>query len=63
MSIQLNVEIREVQVVLAALAKQPFEQIADLWFKLKNQAEQQLTNEPPASSPDPQPADTPQAEA
>lgn len=42
MSIQLNVELQEVQAVLNALAKLPFEQVADLWFKIKSQAEQQI---------------------
>ncbi len=54
MSIQLNVEVQETQVILAALAKQPFEQVADLWFKLKNQAEQQLQAKP-AAEPGPAP--------
>jgi hypothetical protein len=63
MSIQLNVEIQEVQMILGGLAKLPLEVSLDTWAKVRNQAEQQLTNETPASSPDPQPADTPQAEA
>lgn len=63
MSIQLNLEIQEVQAILGGLAKLPLEVSLDTWAKVKNQAEQQLTNQPPASSPDPKPADTPQAEA
>ncbi len=42
MSIQLNLEVQEVQAALSALSKMPFEQVADLWFKIKAQAEQQL---------------------
>ncbi len=63
MSIQLNLEIQEVQAILGGLAKLPLEVSLDTWAKVKNQAEQQLTNQPHANSPDPQPADTPQAQA
>jgi hypothetical protein len=40
--ITLTLSITETQNVLQALAKLPFEQVADTWFKIKNQAEQQL---------------------
>jgi len=40
--ITLTLNIGETQTVLQALAKMPFEQVADSWFKIKNQAEQQL---------------------
>jgi hypothetical protein len=41
-SVNLSLSINETQAVLASLAKQPFEQVADLWFKIKNEAEQQI---------------------
>ena len=49
MQLNISLEVQEVQFVLSAIAKQPFEQVADLWFKLKNQAEAQLKeqSEPP----------------
>jgi len=40
--INLTLSVNETQNVLQALAKLPFEQVADTWFKVKNQAEQQL---------------------
>lgn len=42
MNLTINLSVGEVQTILAAIAKQPFEQVADLFFKLKQQAEQQL---------------------
>lgn len=42
MSLKLEVEVQETQILLAALAEQPFKQVADLWFKIKSQAESQL---------------------
>jgi hypothetical protein len=41
-SVNLSLSINETQAILASLAKQPFEQVADLWFKIKNEAEQQI---------------------
>ena len=41
-SVNLSLSINETQAVLASLAKQPFEQVADLWFKIKNEAERQI---------------------
>jgi hypothetical protein len=60
MSIQLNVEIQEAQQILNALADQPFKQIADLWFKVKTQAEQQLAAQQAAANqaPAPEPSTT-----
>ena len=40
--INLSLSVNETQSILQALAKLPFEQVADTWFKVKNQAEQQL---------------------
>lgn len=45
MTIQLNVEVQEAQAILNFLSKGPFEQVADLWFKIKSQAEQQLAQQ------------------
>lgn len=45
MTIQVTLEVQEVQFIMNAVAKQPFEQVADLWFKIKAQAEQQLAKE------------------
>jgi len=42
MSLSITLEVQEVQAILSSIAKQPFEQVADLWFKIKGQAEQQL---------------------
>jgi len=41
-TITLELTVNETQTVLQALAKLPFEQVADAWFKIKNVAEQQL---------------------
>lgn len=41
-NLNITLSVGEVQTILAAIAKQPFEQVADLFFKLKQQAEQQL---------------------
>ena len=40
--ITLQLSVNEAQVVLSALAKLPFENVADLWFKVKTTAEQQV---------------------
>ncbi len=70
MSIQLNLEIQEVQTILGGLAKLPLEVSLDTWAKVKNQAEQQLTNQAPGApgqghqpEPEPEPTDIPQANA
>lgn len=60
MSIQLDVEIQEAQFILNAIADQPFKQVADLWFKIKTQAEAQVAAQQAlASQPDKDP--TPEA--
>lgn len=51
-TITLGLTIGETQIVLQALSKLPFEQVADTWFKVKNTAEQQL-----AAAPQPAPAE------
>lgn len=40
--ISLQLSVTETQSVLQALAKLPFESVADLWFKIKATAEQQV---------------------
>ena len=39
----LQLTINETQAVLQALGKLPFDNVADLWFKIKSTAEQQFT--------------------
>lgn len=41
--ITLQLNVNETQAVLSALGKLPFENIADLWFKIKATAEQQVS--------------------
>lgn len=55
MSIQLNVEVQETQVILSALAELPLKNSLDLWFKVKSQAEQQLAAQQQASTHPPAP--------
>ena len=64
MSIQVNLEVQEVQAIMNALAKMPFEQVADLWFKVKAQAEQQLAarQQNPVAEPAPKTEQEPAAE-
>jgi len=40
--ITLTTTVGEVQVILSALSKLPFGEVADLWFKVKHNAELQL---------------------
>lgn len=42
MSIQLNVEVQDAQIILSALAELPLKHSLDTWFKVKSQAEQQV---------------------
>jgi len=39
----LQLTVNETQVVLQSLGKMPFETVADLWFKIKATAEQQVS--------------------
>jgi hypothetical protein len=50
MSIQLTVEVQEVQVLMGALGKLPLESSLDLWAKIKGQTEQQLQAQQAASA-------------
>lgn len=59
MSLQLNVEVQEVQMILAGLAKLPLEVSLDTWHKVKTQAEAQL-QEQQAQAPE-APPEAPQA--
>lgn len=42
MSIQLNLEINEVQLLMSALGELPLKQGIDTWFKVRSQAEAQI---------------------
>lgn len=61
MSLQLNLEVQDVQTIMGGLAKLPLEASLDTWLKVKTQAEQQLKDQQPAAPGEP--ADTPQADA
>lgn len=52
MSVNINLELQEVQFVMNAIGKEPFSQVADLWFKIKGQAESQLAAEQQAPKPE-----------
>lgn len=52
-TITLTLNVNEVQAILQALAKLPFEQVADLWFKIKSTAENQLAAANEASAQEP----------
>lgn len=41
MSIQLNLEVNEVQLLMAGLGELPLKQGLDVWFKIRSQAEAQ----------------------
>lgn len=56
MTIQLSIEVQEAQLILGSLAKAPFEQVADLWFKIKSQAESQLIAQQQAEQPSDDPS-------
>lgn len=55
MSLQLNVEVHEVQMIMAGLAKLPLEASLDAWSKVKAQAEDQLAAQQRAQEAEPQP--------
>ena len=61
MSLQINIEVQEAQLILNALAKLPLEHSLDTWLKVKGQAEQQLQAQQQAQ--DAAVPDTPQANA
>lgn len=54
MSLNIELEVNEVQAVLAGLAKLPLENSIDTWFKVKNQAEEQMAKQQ-AQEPAPEP--------
>lgn len=58
MSITLALEPQEVNTVLAGLGELPLKSGLDTWFKIRNQAEQQMQ----AQQQPPQPADAPAQE-
>ena len=59
MSIQLNVEPNEAQMILAGLAKIPLESSIDVWFKVKMQAEKQMQEQQAAQAQAPAGLPTP----
>ena len=46
-----DLSIDEANVIFAALAKMPFEQVATLFGKLQQQAQAQLQQQPPSTPP------------
>lgn len=58
--VQLSVNVKEVEIILGVLGKQPFEQVADLFMNIRQQTMSQL-NPPqhPAGGDAPMPAPTP----
>lgn len=55
MTIQLSLEVQEVQFILGSISEQPFKQVADLWFKVKSQAESQLAQQQAQPETEPEP--------
>ncbi len=51
MSLQLNLEVSEIQIILAGLAKLPLESSLETWAKVKSQAEQLLALRQPVAQP------------
>ena len=45
MSLQITLEIQDVQTILAGLAELPMKHSLDTWAKVKTQAEQQLAQQ------------------
>lgn len=60
--IQLHVTVKDIETILGVLGKQPFEQVADLFMNIRQQAMSQLNPPLPApSGPDaPMPPATPE---
>lgn len=58
MAIKLELEVQEVNTILRSLGKHPFDEIASLITKVKQQGEAQLA-EQQAAEPAPQPAEAP----
>lgn len=61
MAIKLELEVNEVNLVLRSLGKHPFDEIASLISKIKQQGEAQLA-EQQAAEPAAEPAPTPETE-
>ncbi len=47
-----DLSIEEANLIMMALAKQPFEQVAALFGKLQQQAQAQLQQQPPSAPPE-----------
>jgi hypothetical protein len=59
--VQLHVTIKDIETILGVLGKQPFEQVADLFMNIRQQAMSQLNPPPAPSGPDaPMPPATPE---
>jgi len=51
MNITITLTIDETNYVLSALGSRPFAEVADLVFKIKNEAESQITPAPASEAP------------
>lgn len=57
MSIQLNLEVTEIQLLMTALGEIPLKQSLDVWLKIRGQTEAQLSAQAQAAAPAPEPAE------
>lgn len=61
MSIQLNLEVTEIQLLMTALGEIPLKQSLDVWLKVRGQTEAQLgaqaQAQAQAAAPAPEPAE------
>lgn len=55
MTLQINIEVPEAQLILGALSKLPLEVSLDIWHKVKSQAEAQLQAQQAQQEPAPEP--------
>lgn len=51
----ITVTTKDVEVILGALSKQPFELVADLFMNIRSQAVTQLNPPAPTTNPDAEP--------
>jgi len=61
MAIKLDLEVNEVNLILRSLGKHPFDEIASLISKIKQQGEAQLAEQEKAQA-EAEPAPTPESE-
>ena len=62
MAIKLELEVQEVNLVLRSLGKHPFDEIASLITKIKQQGEAQLAEQEKANADEAPAAEAPAAE-